>query len=174
MEDLPISDALLPTQDGGKSSDIKEDTLLTKNLRSLKSKIRMRILMLRTETSKLPTEETILDNNGRSFMLTSTLNQRKESSTSTSDFSLKETSILPQQWEVEDMSILSTTETWLLRLQMAERPKFGISTNNQRPLELDTTTSHGISRVLEEQETCKSGQPTQDGSKCSNWMENSS
>jgi hypothetical protein len=73
-----MSDALLPTQDGGKSSDIKEDTLSTKKERLSKYKIRILILMLSKETSKLPIEETILDNNGRSFMLTSTLSQRKE------------------------------------------------------------------------------------------------
>jgi hypothetical protein len=78
MEDLPISDALLLTQDGGKSSDMKLDTLSTRNQRLLKFKTRKRTLMLRTETSKLPTEELTSDNNGRSFMLTSTLSQRKE------------------------------------------------------------------------------------------------
>jgi hypothetical protein len=93
--------------------------------------------MLKTETSKLATEELILDNNGRSFMLMITLSQRRESSTNNSDSSLKETSSLSQQWEVEDISILSTTETWLPRLQMAERLKSGISTNNLRPSELD-------------------------------------
>jgi hypothetical protein len=136
-EDPPISDAQLPTQDGGNYSDSKEDTLSTKKERLLKSKIRNLTLMLKTETSKLATEELILDNNGKSYMLMITLSQRRESSTNNSDSSLKETSSLSQQWEVEDISILSTTETWLLRLQMAERLKSGISTNNLRPSELD-------------------------------------
>jgi hypothetical protein len=105
MEDLPISDALLLTQDGGKSSDMKLDTLSTRNQRLLKFKTRKRTLMLRTETSKLPTEELTSDNNGRSFMLTSTLSQRRESSMSISDSSLKETSTLFQPWPQEDMLI---------------------------------------------------------------------
>jgi hypothetical protein len=52
MEAQPISDVLLPTQDGGKSSDTKEDILSTKKERLSKFKIRKKTLMLRTETSK--------------------------------------------------------------------------------------------------------------------------
>jgi hypothetical protein len=48
---------------------------------------------------------------------------------------------------------------------MEEKPKFGISTNNLWPSELDTTTNLGTSKTLEELETCKSGAPTQDGGK---------
>jgi hypothetical protein len=51
---------------------------------------------------------------------------------------------------------------------MEERLKSGISINNPRPSEPDTTTNHGILRALEEPETCKSGALTQDGSKSSN------
>jgi hypothetical protein len=57
---------------------------------------------------------------------------------------------------------------------MAERLKSGISTNNLRPSEPDTTTNHGTSRVLVKPETCKSGVPTQDGSKYSNTKMDSS
>ena len=46
---------------------------------------------------------------------------------------------------------------------MEDEPKSGTSINNPRPSELDTTTNLGILRVLEEQETCKSGALTQDG-----------
>jgi hypothetical protein len=52
MVDQPISDVPLPTQDGGKSSDTKEDILSTKKERLSKFKIRKKTLMLRTETSK--------------------------------------------------------------------------------------------------------------------------
>jgi hypothetical protein len=48
---------------------------------------------------------------------------------------------------------------------MEETHKYGTSTNNLLPLEPNTTTNHGISRVLVKQVTCKSGAPTQDGSK---------
>jgi len=50
---------------------------------------------------------------------------------------------------------------------MEEELKSGTSINNHRPSELDTITSHGISRVLEEPTTCKSGLPILDGSKYS-------
>jgi hypothetical protein len=63
---------------------------------------------------------------------------------------------------------LSITGTWSSRLLTEEEPKSGTSINNPRPSGLDITTNHGISRVLEEQETCKSGAPTLDGSKFSN------
>jgi hypothetical protein len=85
----------------------------------------------------LPTEELTSDNNGRSFMLTSTLSQRKENWMNNSDSTLKETFMLFQPWPQEDMLILSITETWSLRLQTVERHKSGISTKQQRPSELD-------------------------------------
>jgi hypothetical protein len=69
------------------------------------------------------------------------------------------------------MLISSTTETWSSRLQMEEKLKFGTSTNSQRLSELETTTSHGTSNQLVEQRTCKSGAPTLDGSKSSNFKE---
>jgi hypothetical protein len=55
---------------------------------------------------------------------------------------------------------------------MEEELKFGTSINNLRPSEPDTTINLGISRVLVEPETCKSGAPTQDGSNSSNSKEN--
>jgi hypothetical protein len=77
MEDLPISDAPPPTQDGGNSSDMRVDTLSTKKERLLKFKTKTLTLMLKTETSKLPTEELTLDNNLRLFTLMNTLSQRR-------------------------------------------------------------------------------------------------
>jgi hypothetical protein len=77
--DPQISDAQLPTQDGGKSSDMKVDTLLTKKERSLKFKTRTSIPMLKTETSRLPTKELISDNSLRLFMLMNIKSQRKVS-----------------------------------------------------------------------------------------------
>jgi hypothetical protein len=51
MVDQPISDVPLPTQDGGKSLEMKEDSLPMKKERLLKSKIKTRIQMLKTEIS---------------------------------------------------------------------------------------------------------------------------
>jgi hypothetical protein len=86
---------------------------------------------------------------------------------------LKEISTLSQHWEVENTLTLSTIETWSSRHKMEERLKSGISISNLRQSEPDITTNLGISRVQEEQETCKSGVPTLDGSKYSNTKMNS-
>jgi hypothetical protein len=51
---------------------------------------------------------------------------------------------------------------------MEEELKSGISTNNQRPSELDIITNHSTSRVLAKQVKCKSGALTLDGSSTSN------
>jgi hypothetical protein len=77
-EDHQTSDALLPTQDGGNCSDLKADLSSTRKERSLKFKTKDSILIPRTETSKLLTEEMISDNNGTSSMLMNTKNQRRE------------------------------------------------------------------------------------------------
>ena len=47
--DQPTSDVLLPTLDGGNSSDLKEDTLSMRKERFLKFKIKTRTLMLKIE-----------------------------------------------------------------------------------------------------------------------------
>jgi len=141
--------------------------------KSLRFKTKILTLMLKTETSKSTTEEMMTDNNGQLSMLTNTLNQRRESLTSNSAFMLREISILFQLYQVEDTLILLTIGTWLPRLQMEERPKFGTSINSQRPSEPDTTTNHSTSRTLERLETCKSGAPTQDGGKFSKCKVNS-
>jgi len=72
-------DAQPPTQDGGKSSDMKADSSSTRKERLLKFKIRTSTQMLKTETSRLPTEVLISDNNSRLFTLINTLSQRKVS-----------------------------------------------------------------------------------------------
>jgi hypothetical protein len=77
MVDLPMLDAQLPTQDGGKSLDIKADSLSTIKERLLKLKMLILTLMLNKETSWLVTEELISDNNGKSFTSMNTLSQRK-------------------------------------------------------------------------------------------------
>jgi hypothetical protein len=50
MVDQPISDVPLPTQDGGKSSEHKVDSLSMREERFLKFKIKKKPLMLKTET----------------------------------------------------------------------------------------------------------------------------
>jgi hypothetical protein len=77
------------------------------------------------------------DNNLRLSMLMNTRSQRKENSTINSVFMSKEISTLSQPYQVEDTLIWSITEIWLSRLPMEERLRFGTSTNNPRPLELD-------------------------------------
>jgi len=133
----------------------------------LKFKTRTSTPMPKTETSRSAIEAMTSDNNGRLFTLTSILSQRKVNSIHNLDCTLKEISILFHHFQATDILTLSTTETWLSRLQMEERLKSGTSINNPRPSEPDTTTNHGTSRVLEKQTTCKSGQPIQDGSKSS-------
>jgi hypothetical protein len=86
-------------------------------------------LMMKTETS-LPTRDTERSTNSSMlFMLTNgRVNQPRDNSTSSSDFTLTEPSSSSQEWEERDTSISSTTETWLSRLEMEERLKCGGST----------------------------------------------
>jgi len=51
---------------------------------------------------------------------------------------------------------------------MVEALRNGISINNLLPSEPDTTINHGTSKTLGEQDTCRFGARTQDGSKSSN------
>jgi len=60
-----MSDALLPTQDGGNSGKLREDSLSMRKARSLRFKTKTLRLMLNRETFKLQIEEKTLDNNGR-------------------------------------------------------------------------------------------------------------
>jgi hypothetical protein len=105
MVDRPISDVLQPTQDGGNFSDLMEDILSTKKERYLRFKTKTSTLMLRTEISKLVTEEKTLDNNGPSSMLMNIKSQRKVNSMKTSDFTSKETSMLYHKWDHTDILI---------------------------------------------------------------------
>ena len=99
-----------------------------KKARSLKSK---EALTQRTETS-VSTIETIRSiSNGILFtLINGKVNQPRVNSTKDSVFTLKETSTLFQPFQVADILISSTTETWSLRLEMEEEPKSGTSINN--------------------------------------------
>jgi hypothetical protein len=70
MEVQPTLDAPPLIQDGGKSGELRVVSSSTRKERFLKFKTKTLIPMLKTETSKLPTEETVMisDSNGRSFM----------------------------------------------------------------------------------------------------------
>jgi hypothetical protein len=57
---------------------------------------------------------------------------------------------------------------------METRDNSSTSIKNQRPLRLESTTNHGISRALAEQPQCKSGAQTLDGGNCSAMKEDSS
>jgi hypothetical protein len=103
--DQATSDALLPTQDGGKCGDLKEDILLTRKERYLRFKTKVSTLIWRIETSRLPTEEKMLDNNSKSSMLMNTKSQRRVNLTKTSDFTSRETSMLYHKWDHTDTLI---------------------------------------------------------------------
>jgi hypothetical protein len=103
--DQQMSDALLPTQDGGKCGDLKEDILSTRKERYLRFKTKVSTLIWRIETSRLPTEEKMLDNNSRSSMLMNTKSQRRVNLTKTSDFTSRETSMLYHKWDHTDTLI---------------------------------------------------------------------
>jgi hypothetical protein len=98
-----MSDALPLTQDGGNSGELREDTSSTRKERFLLFKTKTLTLMPRIETSKLRTEEMILDNNGRSSMSMNTLSQRKVSLMSNSASTLREISTLSLLYQVEDI-----------------------------------------------------------------------
>jgi len=75
------------------------------------------------------------------------------------------------KWKKTGILTLSTIEIWSLRHQMEETLKFGTSISNPWLSEPDWITNHGISRVLVKPTTCKSGVPTQDGTKSSDIKE---
>jgi len=57
---------------------------------------------------------------------------------------------------------------------MAEKLKYGTSTNFRRLLELDITTNPGTFRMLVKLATCKFGAPTLTGSNCSDLKKDNS
>ena len=79
----------------------------------------------------------------------------------------KEISILSLNCHQTDTLISSTTETLLSRHQIPSRPRLGTSTKSRWPSRLDWTINQLTSKMLVRPTTCKSGAPTQDGSKFS-------
>jgi hypothetical protein len=75
--DQAMSDVPLPTQDGGRSSDMKVDISSMIKEKLLKFKTKALHLIKKTETLWLATEEVISDNNGRSSMSMNTRNQER-------------------------------------------------------------------------------------------------
>jgi hypothetical protein len=129
MVEALISDAQLPTQDGGKSSEDKELIWLMTKERLSKFKVE---LTLKTETLLQVIETTMLStNNGiSSTLINGRENQLRVNSIRDSVSMLKETSTLSHNFQTIDTLILSTTGTWLSRLRMEEEPKCGTSINN--------------------------------------------
>jgi hypothetical protein len=90
--DQPTSDVLLPTQDGGNSSDTRELSLSTKEERFLTS---VETLTKRTETLRSTTRMVDSTNNGTLFtLMNGRVNQRKENSMKITDSMSKEISSL--------------------------------------------------------------------------------
>jgi hypothetical protein len=84
---------------------------------------------IRTLESQDTTERFI--NNGTSCMLINgRVNQLRVNSTQDSVFTLKETSMSFQPYQVEDILTSSITETWSSRFLMEDQLKNGTSTNN--------------------------------------------
>jgi len=84
---------------------------------------------MKTKTSRftISTEEST--NNGKlSTLINTQRSQSRENSTLISDYTLKEISMLFLNYKKEDTSTLSTTETWLSRLQMVEIHRDGTLT----------------------------------------------
>jgi len=72
------------------------------------------------------------------------------------------------QPEAADSLISSTTPTWSPRLEMVTRLSNGFSTTGLRPSNLSVRLgTHGTSRILDAQATCKSGELTVVGSRLS-------
>jgi hypothetical protein len=72
----------------------------------------------------LEREQAIFLNNGMSSMLTNGREiQERVNSTNASACMLKEISILSQEWDQEDTSIFSPTDTSISRLETVERLK---------------------------------------------------
>jgi hypothetical protein len=65
-----------------------------------------------------------------SMLMSMKENQLRDNSTRSSDFTLKETSMLSQHFQTTDTLISSTTETWSSRQETEERHKSGTSINN--------------------------------------------
>jgi hypothetical protein len=130
--------------------------------------------MLKTKTSLSGTNMAESTSNGMLSTLTNgRVNQRRENSTKTSVFMLRDHSTLFLKWEEADTSTL-LEETWSSRQEMEEELNNGTSINNPIPLNPDPITNLGIFKAKEDPLTCKFGAPTQDGGKSSNTVEETS
>jgi hypothetical protein len=102
MVDQLISDVPLLTQDGGNSSDMPTISSLTKEERLSLSKEES---MVKTETLLLKTRMVKFIKNGESSMLMNTRkSQPRDNSIRSSDFTLRETSMLSHNYQTIDIS----------------------------------------------------------------------
>jgi hypothetical protein len=98
--DQPTSDAPLPTQDGGNSSNTKDQLSLTREERFLKLLVK---LMVKTKTSVLTHRLMKFTNSGIFFtLMNGRENQLKENLMKDSDYMLKEISTLCQLSQIRD------------------------------------------------------------------------
>jgi hypothetical protein len=126
MVDIHTLEPLLQsTPDGGRCSDLKEhisEASVRRNILTFKE-----LLIPKEDTSnamKQRTERSI--NNGTlSTLINGRVNQPRVNSTKSLDFTSKDHSTSSQLWVLEDTSNLSTTETWLSRLEMDKRDRSG-------------------------------------------------
>ena len=92
MEPLPILDAQLQTQDGGKCSNMRDNLLPTRKERSFTSRV---MSMLKIETLKLKTRTMESTSNGILYtLMNGRVNQERESLTRSSVSTLIEPSML--------------------------------------------------------------------------------
>jgi len=109
MEHHPTLDALLPIQDGGKCSSIKNHLLLMKRVRLL---ISQEELIHRTETSSYGTNmERLINSSILSTLMNGRVSQPRENSMKDLDSMSKEISTLSHRWHLTDISTSSATET---------------------------------------------------------------
>jgi len=127
-EDQAMSDAQLPTQDGGNSSSTKVLQLSMREERSLRFKA---MSIKRTETLESTLKRMESTSNGTSCTLTNgRVNLKRVSSMRNSVFMLKEISMLFLNCQITDILISLTTEIWSLKHQTVEDTKSGTSINN--------------------------------------------
>jgi hypothetical protein len=86
---------------------------------------------------------------------------------------LIEPSTLSHKWANRD-TLTWLEETLSSRQETVEIPNNGTSINNHSPSDPDLTTNLGTLEAPVEPATCKSGAPTQDGTKSSHMKDNTS
>lgn len=156
----------LLTEDGSKCGNSKDKTLSMRRDKLLMFKVAS---MLKTRISLSTPRITKSINNGLSYMLMKTRqSQRREKSTKTSVYTLRDHSILRLTCQAEDISTF--LETMLSsRHQMVMTLRNGILTNQARPSRLFPIQANPLTSKAQENLTMfRSGTQTLHGGKSSN------